>query len=70
MSGSGFVEDFADVISIMKELKLFIHPATREGGSSLVTLEANAYGLPSRLGRCTAGEQSKTDTAGIDRLLR
>jgi glycosyltransferase involved in cell wall biosynthesis len=42
----GFIEDFKTVISIMKSSKVFMHPSTREGGGSIVTLEANACGLP------------------------
>lgn len=42
----GFLEDFDEVISIMKSSKVFVHPSTREGGASIVTLEANACGLP------------------------
>lgn len=42
----GFLEKFSRVISIMKSSKVFVHPSTREGGSSIVSLEANACGLP------------------------
>ena len=42
----GFIEDFKEVVSIMKSSKVFVHPSTREGGSSIVSLEANACGLP------------------------
>ncbi len=42
----GFVEDFDEVISLMKSSKVFVIPSTQEGGASIVTLEANACGLP------------------------
>jgi glycosyltransferase involved in cell wall biosynthesis len=42
----GFVEDFRDVIALMKSSKVFVIPSTQEGGASIVTLEANACGLP------------------------
>jgi len=42
----GFVEDFDEVTAIMKSSKVFVIPSTQEGGASIVTLEANACGLP------------------------
>lgn len=42
----GFVEDFDEVVATMKSSKLFVIPSTQEGGASIVTLEANACGLP------------------------
>ncbi len=42
----GFVEDFRDVTALMKSSKVFVIPSTQEGGASIVTLEANACGLP------------------------
>ena len=42
----GFVEDFGDVTALMKSSKVFVIPSTQEGGASIVTLEANACGLP------------------------
>lgn len=42
----GFLESFEDVLSIMKASRIFVHPSTREGGASIVSLEANACGLP------------------------
>ncbi|MEM3402393.1 MAG: glycosyltransferase family 4 protein [Candidatus Hadarchaeum sp.] len=42
----GFVEDFREVIGLMKSSKVFVIPSTQEGGASIVTLEANACGLP------------------------
>jgi glycosyltransferase involved in cell wall biosynthesis len=41
----GFLEEDKDVISYMKSSKVFVFPSTREG-AGLVTLEANACGLP------------------------
>ncbi|MDD5093856.1 MAG: glycosyltransferase family 4 protein [Dehalococcoidia bacterium] len=41
----GFLEKDDDVISTMKASRVFVLPSTREGGG-LVTLEANACGLP------------------------
>jgi len=42
----GFIEDFSEVIALEKSSKVFVIPSTQEGGSSIVTLEANACGLP------------------------
>lgn len=42
----GFVEDFNEVTALMKSSKVFVIPSTQEGGASIVTLEANACGLP------------------------
>lgn len=42
----GFINDFSEVVSIMKSSKIFVHPSTREGGGSIVSIEANACGLP------------------------
>ncbi len=42
----GFVEDFNEVAALMKSSKVFVIPSTQEGGASIVTLEANACGLP------------------------
>ncbi|WP_324735235.1 glycosyltransferase family 4 protein [Thermococcus sp. SY098] len=41
----GFLKDAKDVYSYMKSSKVFVFPSTREG-AGLVTLEANACGLP------------------------
>jgi len=41
----GFLEKYEDVVSYMKSSKVFVLPSTREG-AGLVTLEANACGLP------------------------
>jgi len=42
----GFVEEFDEVAALMKSSKIFVIPSTQEGGASIVTLEANACGLP------------------------
>jgi len=42
----GFVEDFIEVAARMKSSKVFVIPSIQEGGASIVTLEANACGLP------------------------
>ncbi|MGQ9788762.1 MAG: glycosyltransferase, partial [Candidatus Hadarchaeaceae archaeon] len=42
----GFVEDCDEILSIMKSSKVFVIPSTQEGGASIVTMEANACGLP------------------------
>jgi glycosyltransferase involved in cell wall biosynthesis len=42
----GFVEDFSEVVALMKSSKVFVIPSIQEGGASIVTLEANACGLP------------------------
>jgi glycosyltransferase involved in cell wall biosynthesis len=42
----GFIEDFDEVVALMKSSKVFAIPSIQEGGASIVTLEANACGLP------------------------
>ena len=42
----GFIEEFSDVIAIEKSSNVFVIPSIQEGGSSIVSLEANACGLP------------------------
>jgi glycosyltransferase involved in cell wall biosynthesis len=42
----GFVEDFREVVALMKSSKVFVIPSTQEGGASIVTQEANVSGLP------------------------
>ena len=42
----GNIEDDAEVISMMKSAKVFVYPASPEGGWSLSIIEANACGLP------------------------
>lgn len=42
----GFIEDFTEVVALEKSSKMFVIPSTQEGGSSIVSLEANACGLP------------------------
>jgi len=42
----GEIESDEEVYSRMKSAKLFVHPSTKEGGGSIVSLEANACGLP------------------------
>lgn len=42
----GFIEDFDEVAALMKSSKVFVIPSIQEGGASIVTLEANACGLP------------------------
>ena len=41
----GFLEDFDQVVSLMKSSAVLVHPSTREG-AGIVLLEANACGLP------------------------
>ncbi len=41
----GFIDDAADLYSLMKSAKMFVLPSTREG-FSIVAIEANAAGLP------------------------
>lgn len=41
-----FVEDFREVVAYIKSSKIFVIPSIQEGGASIVTLEANACGLP------------------------
>ncbi len=45
ISFTGFVENQDDLFSLMKSSKIFILPSTREG-FSIITLEANACGIP------------------------
>ena len=42
----GFVENFNEVVALMKSAKVFVIPSIQEGGASIVTLEANACSLP------------------------
>jgi glycosyltransferase involved in cell wall biosynthesis len=42
----GFIEDFGEVVGLMKSSKVFVIPSIQEGGASIVTQEANACGLP------------------------
>ena len=42
----GNIEDDAEVISMMKSAKVFVYPASPEGGWSISIIEANACGLP------------------------
>ena len=42
----GFLEHDRDVIAIMKASRICIHPSIQEGGSSIISLEANCSGLP------------------------
>jgi glycosyltransferase involved in cell wall biosynthesis len=43
---SGRVESERDLLGLVKSARVFVHPSTKEGGGSLVTLEANACGTP------------------------
>jgi glycosyltransferase involved in cell wall biosynthesis len=42
----GRIEDDAEVISMMKSAKVFVYPASPEGGWAISIIEANACGLP------------------------
>lgn len=42
----GRIEDDAEVISMMKSAKVFVYPASPEGGWSISIIEANACGIP------------------------
>lgn len=42
----GRIEKYSDLLAYVKPAKLFINPSTKEGGGSIVTLEANACGIP------------------------
>lgn len=42
----GNIENDAEVISLMKSAKIFVYPASPEGGWSISVIEANACGLP------------------------
>jgi glycosyltransferase involved in cell wall biosynthesis len=42
---AGFLENYAEIISLMKSSKVFVMPSTREG-FGIAALEANACGLP------------------------
>jgi glycosyltransferase involved in cell wall biosynthesis len=42
----GRIEDDTEVISMMKSAKVFVYPASPEGGWSISIIEANACGLP------------------------
>lgn len=42
----GAIESDAEVHSLLRSSRLFVHPSTKEGGGSITSLEANAAGLP------------------------
>jgi len=42
----GEIENEEEIIARLKSAKVFVHPSTREGGSSITLFEANACGLP------------------------
>jgi len=43
---TGPVDSDAEVFSLIKSSKVFVHPSSKEGGGSLTLLEANACGRP------------------------
>jgi glycosyltransferase involved in cell wall biosynthesis len=43
---AGRVESEAELFGLVKSARVFVHPSTKEGGGSLVTMEANACGTP------------------------
>lgn len=52
---TGSLDNFEQVIGWIKASKIFVHPSTKEGGSSMTLFEANASGLPVIAARCTTG---------------
>lgn len=52
---TGALDDFDDVVRIMKGAKIFINASTKEGGGSITLFEANACGLPVIAVRCPNG---------------
>jgi glycosyltransferase involved in cell wall biosynthesis len=42
----GSVESADELMGLVKAARVFVHPSTKEGGGSIVTLEANACGTP------------------------
>lgn len=52
---TGSLDSFDEVIGWLKASKIFIHPSTKEGGSSMTLFEANAAGLPVIAARCATG---------------
>jgi len=52
---TGALDDFDDVVRIMKGAKVFINASTKEGGGSITLFEANACGLPVIAVRCPNG---------------
>ena len=42
----GGVESQGELLGLVKAARVFVHPSTKEGGGSIVTLEANACGTP------------------------
>lgn len=42
----GFMDDYAEAISLLKASKIFVQPSTSEGGGSIAVFEAQACGLP------------------------
>lgn len=52
---TGALDDFDDVVRVMKRAKIFINASTKEGGGSITLFEANACGLPVIAVRCPNG---------------
>jgi L-malate glycosyltransferase len=52
---TGALDDFNEVLAWLKASKIFVHPSTKEGGSSMTLFEANACGLPVIAMRCPTG---------------
>ncbi|SVB73833.1 uncharacterized protein METZ01_LOCUS226687, partial [marine metagenome] len=42
----GFIDSHDELLREVSASSLFVHPSTKEGGGSIVTLEANAVGVP------------------------
>jgi glycosyltransferase involved in cell wall biosynthesis len=51
----GAIENFDDVIALMKAGRVFVNCSTKEGGGSITLFEANACGLPVIAVRCPNG---------------
>jgi glycosyltransferase involved in cell wall biosynthesis len=52
---AGAIEEFDDVVRVLKSSLVFVNPSTKEGGGSITLFEANACGLPVIAVRCAHG---------------
>jgi glycosyltransferase involved in cell wall biosynthesis len=65
----GNIGDDAEVISLMKSAKVFVYPASPEGGWSISVIEANACGLPAVSVRSGALGDNEVVIDGYNGLL-
>ena len=65
----GSIDDDAKVMALMKSAKVFVYPASPEGGWSLSVIEANACGLPAISARSGALGDNEVVIDGYNGLL-